>query len=100
MRAALQEGKISASHGRALAALEDADARAALFQRITDENLSVRAVEQAVREHKQVAVRGHVRGTTPAVKPPEVKAIEEDLQRTLTRKVELQTLGLKRKRAG
>lgn len=93
MRMALQEGKISASHGRSLAAIEDSIARSVLFKRITDENLSVRAVEQAVRDHKQVAVRGHVRGATPAVKPPEVKAIEEDLQRNLTRKVELQTLG-------
>ena len=92
MQSSLIEGEISASHGRALAAIEDAAARETLFKRILAENLSVRSVEQAVREHKQVAVKGHVRGTAPA-KAPEVKAIEEDLQRTLTRKVELQTLG-------
>jgi ParB family transcriptional regulator, chromosome partitioning protein len=90
MKAALEEGKMSASHGRALAALEDAGARDDLFKRILEDRLSVRAVEEAVRAHKQkVPVRGHVRGAAPA-KAPEVKAIEEDLQRTLARKVELQ----------
>jgi ParB family transcriptional regulator, chromosome partitioning protein len=91
MKSALEEGKMSASHGRALAALEDAAAREDLFKRILEDRLSVRAVEEAVRAHKQqVPVRGHIRGAAPA-KAPEVKAIEEDLQRTLARKVELQT---------
>src|SRR5262249_17059222 len=76
MEEAWAEGKISAGHARALVGLEDPTARQALFQRILNETLPVRAVEQAVKEHKQVAVRGHVR-TAPA-KAPEVKAIEED----------------------
>jgi ParB family chromosome partitioning protein len=94
---ALFDGKISASHARSLAAIDDATAQQALYQRILGEDLSVRAVEQAVREHKQVAVKGHVRGTPPA-KSPEAKAIEEDLQRTLARKVELQTVGAEGKK--
>ena len=98
IQTALSEGKLSASHGRSIAALEDPAAQLALFKRVSDENLSVRAVEQAVREQKQVAVRGHVRGTAAPAKAPEVKAIEEDLQRTLTRKVELQTFGTEAKK--
>jgi ParB family chromosome partitioning protein len=91
MQTALSEGKISASHGRSLAALEDPVSRLTLFKRIIEENLSVRAVEQAVREHKKVAVRGHVRNTSGPAKSPEVKSLEEELQRALSRKVELHT---------
>ena len=50
-------------------------------------------VEQAVRDHKQVAVKEHVRGGADSKKPADVRAIEEDLQRSLARKVELQTSG-------
>jgi ParB family chromosome partitioning protein len=90
MQTALSEGKLSASHARSLAAVEDSTAQQTLFKRIIDEELTVRAVEQAVREHKQVPVKGHVRGATGPAKAPEVKALEDDLQRTLARKVELQ----------
>ncbi len=91
MKSALTEGKLSASHARALVSIDDPAARQTLFKRILDEELTVRAVEQAVRDHKQVPVRGHVRGAAAGPsKAPEVKALEEDLQRTLARKVELQ----------
>jgi len=89
IRQAIIDEKISAGHARALAGLEDPAARAALFQRILTEQLPVRTVEQAVRDHKQVAVKGHVRGASEDKKPAEVRAIEEDLQRVLARKVEL-----------
>jgi ParB family chromosome partitioning protein len=94
---ALEEGKISASHGRALAAVSDGATQQALFQRIIDERLSVRVVEEAVRDHKEVQVRGHVRGAAPA-KAPEVRSLEEDLQRSLGRKVELQVSGAQAKK--
>jgi ParB family chromosome partitioning protein len=93
MQQTLSEGKISAGHGRALAALEDPAARDALFKRILTEDLPVRAVEHAVRAQKKVPVREHLRSAGYESKPAEVKAIEEDLQRVLARKVELQTSG-------
>jgi ParB family chromosome partitioning protein len=93
IRQSIIEGKLTAGHARALAGLEDPAAREALFQRILQEELPVRMVEQAVRDHKQVAVKGHVRGATDDKKPAEVRAIEEDLQRTMVRKVFLQTTG-------
>jgi len=61
--------------------------------RILEEDLSVRAVEQAVRTHKHVPVRGHVRAAAGRRSRPKPKALEEDLQRSLSRKVELQTAG-------
>jgi ParB family transcriptional regulator, chromosome partitioning protein len=98
IKSALSEGKISASHARAMVALDDPAAQMALFTRILIDGLSVRAVEQAVRDHKQVPVRSHVRAPAGQSKPPEVKAVEEDLQRILARKVELQTLGAEAKK--
>lgn len=87
MQDALQSGKISAGHGRALAAIDDDAARDALFQRILVESLPVRTVEQAVREHKNKPARQAPEGEK---KSAEIRAIEEDLQRVLARKVEFQ----------
>jgi ParB family chromosome partitioning protein len=89
MQATLISGQISASHARALVSIDDPEARETLFKRILDENLPVRDTEQAVREHK-IKVKGHTRTKSGQSKPPEVKAIEDDLQKTLARKVELQ----------
>ncbi len=91
IRQAITEGKISASHARALVAVSDPVAQLGLYKRILDEGLSVRATEQAVALHKHVSVKGHVRGATGTAKSPEARLLEEDLQRTLKRKVELQT---------
>ena len=93
MRQALFEGKITASHARALVAMEDPTAQVSLFKRILEDDLSVRSVESAVRAHKQIAVKGHVRSAAGQAKSSETKALEEDLQRVLARKVELQPAG-------
>jgi len=90
---ALTEEKITAGHARALAALEDPAAQSALFRQITADHLTVRAVEQAVRSQKAVRVREHVRAAGYETRSADVKAIEDDLQKTLGRKVELRTAG-------
>jgi ParB family chromosome partitioning protein len=89
IRAALVEGTISAGHGRALAALDDATAQNELFRRIVAENLPVRQIEEAVRAHKKVRVRAHLRSDVSPSENSEARAIEEELQRVLTRKIEL-----------
>jgi len=86
---ALQEGKLSAGHARTLAGLEDMPAQLELFQKILAEQMPVRAVEEAVRVKKKGAVREHVRTNGYDNKPTEVRAIEEEMQQVLTRKVEL-----------
>ena len=93
MRDALVSGKISAGHARALVGLSDSAAQADLFQRIISEQLTVRAVEGAVRDHKEVKVKGHVRQPAGEGKSPEIRAIEEELQQKLARKVEFQVSG-------
>lgn len=90
IQSALSGGKITAGHGRALAAMEDPAAQDALFQRILSEALPVRAVEEAVRQHKQ---KGSKASGTPEKINPEIRAIEEDLQRALARKVSFQVSG-------
>jgi len=87
---ALKTGIISMGHARALAAMGESTAQETLFQKIQAENLSVRSLEKEVRLHKTTA-REHLRTGGFQGKPPEVKAVEEELQRTLTRKVELQS---------
>jgi ParB family chromosome partitioning protein len=77
---ALREGKISPGHGRALVAMEDPNAQKALFERILSEQLTVRHVEEAARHQKK---REHPEKST------DVRALEEDLQRALARKVEI-----------
>jgi len=89
IQTAVEEGKLSAAHARTLAGLDDRQAQSALFKQILEESLTVRAVEQAVREKKNVNVREHVRTNGYDAKLPEVRAIEEDLQHSLARKVEL-----------
>jgi ParB family chromosome partitioning protein len=93
MKSALAGGKISASHARALAGVSDPVSQKALFKRIIDEELTVRAVEQAAREQKQLPAKSPAQPATPPAKSPEAKALEEDLQRILGRKVELHTAG-------
>jgi len=60
-----------------------------LFDQILSNDLTVRHVEQAARDHK----KGKESKSAPASgynhRPAEVRSIEEDLQRVLTRKVEI-----------
>lgn len=89
IQAALEAGAISAAHARTLAGLDDPAAQKKLFDKIIAEQLTVRAVEQEVRQTKQTKVREHVRAAGSDLKPPEVLTIEEELRHALTRKVEL-----------
>jgi ParB family chromosome partitioning protein len=81
---ALRDGTITAGHAKALLAVEDTNAQKALFEQILSNDLTVRHAEQAARDHKGKK--------TPAVIPakaPGIRALEEELQRILTRKVEI-----------
>jgi ParB family transcriptional regulator, chromosome partitioning protein len=89
IKQALRDGKITAGHAKALLAVEDPATQEALFKQILAGELTVRHVEQAARDRK--------RGKTAAAHPPkpaDLKALEEELQRILTRKVEIHSSGL------
>lgn len=87
----LREGKITSGHAKALLAIEDPAAQKGLFEQIISGNLTVRHVEQAARDHKRKKNGEHLRVAGYENRSAEVRALEEDLQRNLTRKVEIHT---------
>jgi ParB family chromosome partitioning protein len=89
IKQAIQEEKITSGHAKGLLAVEDPAAQMALFQQILSDGLTVRHVEDAARDHKKGKKTEYSRAAGYETKPPEVKALEEDLQRTLARKVEI-----------
>jgi ParB family chromosome partitioning protein len=88
----LEDGRLSAGHGRALLSFEDIRLRLALAERAARGQLTVRQIER-------LAVRGEkakMRSTTPAPPDPNVKAALEELQRALGTKVFLEPCSKKR----
>ncbi len=51
LQTAINTGELSAGHGRALLSVESQNIQRSIFNRIKDENLSVRAVEKLISEH-------------------------------------------------
>ena len=90
---ALREGKISSGHAKALLAVEDPAAQKTLFDQILSNNLTVRHVEQAARDHKKGHQPEHLRVYGYDNRSTEVRSLEEQLQQTLTRKIEIHTSG-------
>jgi len=83
--ALLEDGKLSAGHGRALLAFENAAARLAAARRAAEGKLTVRALEQlAARAHRHSPAKE----SEPAV-DPNTRAALEDLERELGTRVTL-----------
>jgi len=83
----LEEGKLSAGHGRALLSIENSAARLAAARRAAEGKLTVRAVERlATRSSKRPSVELE----EPASVDPNTRAALEDLQRELGTRVTLQ----------
>ena len=79
VREALMKGQISMGHARALLGLDDERSQTSLCAQAIDRGLSVRRVEEMVRQKREPG------GETPKPKPrtadPHILSIEEDLQR-------------------
>jgi ParB family chromosome partitioning protein len=88
---AIREGKITSGHAKALLSVDDPAAQKTLFDQCLTDGLTVRHVESAAQAHKKGSKPEHLRAAGYENRPPEVKALEEDLQRALTRKVEIHT---------
>src|SRR5271154_6210467 len=83
--ALLEDGKLSAGHGRALLALENSSARLAVAKRAAEGNLTVRALERlAPRSHKRPAAQEEAETADP-----NTRAALEDPQRELGTRVTL-----------
>jgi ParB family chromosome partitioning protein len=84
----VSRGTLSMGHARALLSLTDAAAQFNLCQRIIKEDLSVRQVERLVKS------RTRPRRPRPvAAADPDVRRVEEDLQRALGPKVRIRSAG-------
>lgn len=96
----LAEGKIQAGHGRALLGLPDAEAQTSLALRAAAEELSVREVEELVRnylEHPAVASAPKPVKATPDADETALSEVEEILSEQLATRVQIQ-MGKKRGR--
>ncbi|MEE8436753.1 MAG: ParB/RepB/Spo0J family partition protein [Candidatus Neomarinimicrobiota bacterium] len=87
----IREGLISAGHGRALLTLKTTPAMLKLWQRILDQQLSVRQVESLVKEGKENVSKKR----SKKIKPAAVRAMENELISILGTRVRLQTRGKK-----
>jgi ParB family chromosome partitioning protein len=84
----LAEGRITAAHGRALLALEDAEGQRTLAQRIAGEGLSVRQTEELVRTYSASPVSRTA--TERPARDAKLLQIEEALGDALATRVRVQ----------
>lgn len=87
---ALIEGKISEGHARSILAISNPEKQRALFELILRENLTVRQVEDKVRE---VTVNTHKRRIGAAATDPVIREKEEQLASALGTKVQIKKSG-------
>ena len=90
------EGQLSGGHARALLATPDRSFQEALARRVVEEGLSVRAVEEAVRDHGRPSgstgasgERGANGGAPRPLRPPGLLELEELLSRHLDTRVKV-----------
>lgn len=99
VKIAISDGTLSEGHGRAILLAEGDGARRAVFRRVLRDKLSVRATEELARvlqttKGSLVSDETASQKATPA--PPEIRRIEEGLQKHLGTRVNLRP----RKRGG
>lgn len=85
---AIESGKVSEGHGRAILALSDDNQRLAMLNEIISKNLSVRAAESLGRE-----VRGVSKKVREGAIDPEIKSLESRLEEFLGTRVKLAKSG-------
>lgn len=86
----LEKGEISAGHARALLALGDNNSRTVLWKKILRQSLSVRQVENIVKRRSSGRVS---RETRKGRVSPDIRAVEEELQRILGARVSIRQAG-------
>lgn len=86
VKRALAAGEISEGHGRALKALENAQAQNAALRSIISQGLSVRQAEDLVRKLRGVKPKKSAKASQPA----DIRHIQDELRESLGTKVSLQ----------
>jgi ParB family transcriptional regulator, chromosome partitioning protein len=88
VRKALLEGALTEGHARALLGIPQKDAQEEMGRRIVKEHLTVREVEKIASNWVDAVREGRVR--TVSKKHPDIRHLEEDLQRAMGRRVLIQ----------
>jgi ParB family transcriptional regulator, chromosome partitioning protein len=91
VRRAVIEGRLSEGHARAILGVEDAARRSELGRRVVSGHMTVREVETLVADWASARREGRVK--LAKKKDADVRHLEEDLQKSLGRRVELQAKG-------
>jgi ParB family chromosome partitioning protein len=95
VKLALRSGKITAGHARALLPLEEESQQIALCQRIQSEQLTVRQIEEAVRQigDKADTVPFQKSGSKRSGVNPQLLALQQQLRDLVGVKVEIKLKG-------
>ena len=95
----VEQGRLSAGHARALAALDDERRALSLANEAVARELSVREIERRVREAHQTTPSSRT-GVTPrapaATAPPVVRRMEDELRKRLQTDVKIRLTGSER----
>lgn len=87
---ALRRGQLGNGHARALINIEDVALQMEIFQRIVEDDLSVRAVEQLVRKQGRKKTTRQVAPTAPS--DSNLSSIQDRLRQILGTKVEIRPM--------
>jgi len=93
LKGAVRDGALSEGHARTLLGIGDPDKQSEIGHKAIREKLTVRDLEKMTLDWQSAFEGGHAKA--PRRKNPEVRRLEEDLQRALGRKVEVQSRGKK-----
>lgn len=77
VQALVAEGKLTAGHARALLGTPDRSYQEALARRVVGEHLSVRVVEEAIRDHTELGGNNPARGRPVRVQVPRAAGLLE-----------------------
>lgn len=88
---AVADGTISSGHARSMVSLSDEKKQREIAEKILKEKISVREVEKIVSDWKDAMAKGEVKRLQR--KAPEIRQLEETLQKILGTKVEISAKG-------
>lgn len=86
----VKSGELSMGHARSIAGLEDIVRQLQFYKKAINEHLSVRQLEQMVKDNNQNKDRGEVKNqTTPEIQNAEINRIVKDLSKIIGVKINI-----------
>jgi ParB family chromosome partitioning protein len=89
IQAAIRDNRISMGHARALINVANADAQLFIFQEILDKDLSVRKVEEMVRQMKNGITKPEGKDRKPEAISFQYQKIQDDLSSKFSSKIKM-----------